>query len=583
VTPVIAPPVDLTASVTGNDVTIGWTSPEGPVQGSWMSWIVSDDSANSVGTNAVANFDVAHRFAVADLTPYQGKTITQMKFLPAYENCIYTVKVWTGGSATSAGTLVTSQVVTTPTIGEWNLVFLNTPVAIPANGELWFGYNINTQGGYPGGCDAGPAVGGKGNMIYFNGAWQPLTALAATLNYNWSIKAFAQEGVVAKNAPLPIVVQDYSEFVSNGVLALAPIAKSKNPQRAVTGFRVFRDGTLISTINDPAVVTYTDMDLPNGTYTYGVSAVHTNGVSAPATIEAVVNVEYAETIFADGFENHADFALAFAPWSVRDVDLSITYGITDVTFPNSEAPMAYIVFNPSMTTPPLTTLTTHGGAKMLASFAATVPPNNDWVIAPRIHLGTGSAIRFYAKSHTAAYGLERFRVGVSTLPTTIPAGFQYVSGPEYVEAPLGWTEFAYDLSAYDGQNVWIGIRCVSNDAFIFYVDDFSVHSNGGNIVANGDTGVPTIVTALGGNYPNPFNPETTISFSVKEAAPVTIEIYNVKGQSVKTLVSETKVAGNHSVVWNGKDNNGRNVTSGVYFYKMKTGTYSSTKKMILMK
>ncbi len=583
VLPFMAPPVDLTATVDGNDVTIGWTSPEGPIEGDWLSWIVGDDSANSVGTNAVANFDVAHRFEAADLTAYAGQTITQIKFLPAYENCIYTVKVWTGGSATNAGTLVTSQVVTAPTINEWNLAILNTPVPIPATGELWFGYNINTQGGYPGGCDAGPAVGGKGNMIYFNSAWQPLTALAATLNYNWSIKAFAQEGVVAKNAPQPIVMEDYSRSFNSGVLASAPIVRSKSPQRAITGFKVFRDGTLLSTITDPAVSSYIDMELPNGTYTYGVSAVYNNGESDPATIEAVVNVQYAETIFSDGFETYEDFALAFAPWTVRDIDLAPTYGITDVTFPNSEGPMAFIVFNPSMTTPPLTTLTTHGGDKMLASFAATIPPNNDWVIAPRFHLGTDSAIRFYAKSHTAQYGLERFRVGVSTLTSTIPAGFQYVSGPEYVEAPLNWTEFTYDLSAYDGQNVWIGIRCVSDDAFIFYVDDFTVHSNGGTIVANDDNSVPTIVTTLNGNYPNPFNPETNISFSVKEATPVTIEIYNVKGQAVKTLVSETKAAGNHNVVWNGKDNNGRNVTSGVYFYKMHAGSYSSTRKMILMK
>ncbi|MDD2331796.1 MAG: FlgD immunoglobulin-like domain containing protein, partial [Candidatus Cloacimonetes bacterium] len=113
-------------------------------------------------------------------------------------------------------------------------------------------------------------------------------------------------------------------------------------------------------------------------------------------------------------------------------------------------------------------------------------------------------------------------------------------------------------------------------------DDFSVHGVGG-YVANEDPLVPSITTSLKGNYPNPFNPETTISYSVKEATPVTIEIYNLKGQLVKTLVRDTKAAGDHSVVWNGKDNNNQNVTSGVYFYKMNAGKFSSTKKMILMK
>jgi len=92
-----------------------------------------------------------------------------------------------------------------------------------------------------------------------------------------------------------------------------------------------------------------------------------------------------------------------------------------------------------------------------------------------------------------------------------------------------------------------------------------------------------VVTALNANFPNPFNPETTISYSVKEALPVSIEIYNVKGQLVKTLINETKAAGTHTVVWNGSDNNNRPVSSGVYYYKMNAGKYSSTKKMILMK
>ena len=88
---------------------------------------------------------------------------------------------------------------------------------------------------------------------------------------------------------------------------------------------------------------------------------------------------------------------------------------------------------------------------------------------------------------------------------------------------------------------------------------------------------------LHGNFPNPFNPETTIRYSVKEATPVSIDIYNVKGQLVKTLVNENKASGHYSVTWNGRDNNNLPVSSGVYFYKMLAGKYSSTRKMILMK
>lgn len=104
----------------------------------------------------------------------------------------------------------------------------------------------------------------------------------------------------------------------------------------------------------------------------------------------------------------------------------------------------------------------------------------------------------------------------------------------------------------------------------------------GGIVANDDL-VNPVLTALGSNYPNPFNPTTTISYSIRETTPVEIYIYNMLGQKVKTLVSGTVEAGNHSVVWNGQDNNNRPVASGVYFFKMHAGKYTSTKKMILMK
>ncbi len=104
-----------------------------------------------------------------------------------------------------------------------------------------------------------------------------------------------------------------------------------------------------------------------------------------------------------------------------------------------------------------------------------------------------------------------------------------------------------------------------------------------NPVANSDPSAPALQTALLGNYPNPFNPTTTISYSLKDSAPVSVEIYNQKGQKVRTLVSEAKAAGTHSAVWNGTDDNGLGVASGIYYFKMNSGKYSSTKKMILMK
>ncbi len=113
-------------------------------------------------------------------------------------------------------------------------------------------------------------------------------------------------------------------------------------------------------------------------------------------------------------------------------------------------------------------------------------------------------------------------------------------------------------------------------------------SEPGNIVEIDHTdanGIQTpFMNSLNGNYPNPFNPETAIYFSVEHSSSlVNIEIYNLKGQKIRTLINEILPAGSHSVIWNGKDDNGKPVASGVYLYKMRTGNYTSSKKMILMK
>ncbi|NQV19233.1 MAG: T9SS type A sorting domain-containing protein [Armatimonadetes bacterium] len=92
-----------------------------------------------------------------------------------------------------------------------------------------------------------------------------------------------------------------------------------------------------------------------------------------------------------------------------------------------------------------------------------------------------------------------------------------------------------------------------------------------------------LVTELKGNYPNPFNPETVIRFSIKNGGNVKLEIYNTKGQHVRTLVNEYLEPNFYSIIWNGTDNNNKPVSSGIYFYKLKAGELEEIKKMILMK
>ncbi|MCL1827072.1 MAG: T9SS type A sorting domain-containing protein, partial [Candidatus Cloacimonetes bacterium] len=84
-------------------------------------------------------------------------------------------------------------------------------------------------------------------------------------------------------------------------------------------------------------------------------------------------------------------------------------------------------------------------------------------------------------------------------------------------------------------------------------------------------------------YPNPFNPNTTIKYYLKSGSFVCLDIYNIKGQKVKSLVNEYKKEGSHQVSWNGLDDSGVAVSSGVYFYRLKTEDNTSVKRMMLMK
>jgi len=156
--------------------------------------------------------------------------------------------------------------------------------------------------------------------------------------------------------------------------------------------------------------------------------------------------------------------------------------------------------------------------------------------------------------------------------TTNPAA----DGTYSLELQPGTYDVTATLTGYDTEVIAGVIVTESN---ITTGVDFTLVTDGDEIIV--------ITTKLNNNYPNPFNPVTTIGYSIKDAGNVTIEVYNLRGQIVKTLVNEVKETGDHTATWNGTDNSNKSVSSGVYFYKMVSegniGRYTSTKKMILMK
>lgn len=293
--------------------------------------------------------------------------------------------------------------------------------------------------------------------------------------------------------------------------------------------------------------------------------------------ELDIELEISDYILDDDFDIYHDFSSNLGDWNSIDGDNSYTYSFQGISFPNAGSQMSFIVFNPTQTIPPLE-LNAMSGQKMLAVFAAIYPPNNDWLISPSFIVGNNANLSFYAKSYNSDYGLERFKVLVGE--TVSPNSLIKISSGDYIEATVDWKKFDFSLGQFANKNIFIVIQCVSHDAFLFLLDDIKVTK--GTTTISQDI-VNPVSYKLYNNYPNPFNPETVIKFDNAQKGFVSLDIFNVKGQKVKSLVNRELDAGIYEFIWNGTDDDDNIVGSGFYFYRMKSGTYSSTKKMILLK
>ncbi|HOH46763.1 MAG TPA: carboxypeptidase regulatory-like domain-containing protein, partial [Candidatus Cloacimonadota bacterium] len=139
----------------------------------------------------------------------------------------------------------------------------------------------------------------------------------------------------------------------------------------------------------------------------------------------------------------------------------------------------------------------------------------------------------------------------------------------------------------DGQDLDVWINFSTNLSSIPLTGSLNGHPFQYSIILsteNAGTDVSPIVNALAQNYPNPFNPSTTISYSLAQScAQVHLDIYNARGQLVRTLVDEAKPEGLHRVVWNGKDDQERDMAAGLYFYRLQAGEFSQVNRMLLLK
>jgi hypothetical protein len=207
---------------------------------------------DAIGAGA-GTFMAAIRFTSTELYSYYGaKQITKAKIWLYSSGTNWTnvtMKVWKGGSMGNPGTEVYSQDVTSQIVPDaFTTVTLTTPVPLVAGNEYWVGYSVTATVGYPMACDAGPAVAGKGDWIYYAGAWSELAGFG--LNYNWEITCIINDA-------------------------------GPQPGQNLVGYKIYRDDALLLQV-PKTPLTYWDLNLLPATYCYDITAVYDLSVYGPA-------------------------------------------------------------------------------------------------------------------------------------------------------------------------------------------------------------------------------------------------------------------------------------------------------------
>lgn len=201
---------------------------------------------------------------------------------------------------------------------------------------------------------------------------------------------------------------------------------------------------------------------------------------------------------------------------------------------------------------------------------------NEWLVTPAFNLGNGAAsLEFYAGFSTQYLTSATLNLSISTNGGT---NWTELWSAENDGQDWTWRDEVIDLTAYTNkQNLKLAWQYVGNDGDIVALDAVKLT---GYTATGTDNQISKLPTAykLYQNYPNPFNPNTTINYSLPSAGNVELKVYNILSQEVFTLENEYKTAGDYKV-----DFKAGALPSGVYFYRIKSGSYSEVKKMILLK
>jgi hypothetical protein len=438
--------------------------------------------------------------------------LSEIEFYAYEATCEYSVRVWTGANAAN---LIVDEVVVAPTTGEWNSFTLPTPIQIDMTQELWFGLRCNTQGTHPAPIDAGPAVGGYGDMIKSGNSWASIfESSTGSINGNWNIR-----GKAVYEIPTTRDADSYEVYSSlNGV-----------------------DFTMLGSVTE---TTYTDANPEMEAFNYyQVKAVYNGSASEPVSTNLFVMPDTYNVLSYD--DDSAEEGMNAGVTNQMGVYFE---GLTDATLRMisfyvetvGTAPIIYRVYdNDGPDGIP--------GTQLLQSTVAPATLHTGW---NTILLPAGQEIQDTVDGYFYVCILETANASAIGLDTNS-------NGNSYLK---------------QGAAAWAPIT----------TGNLMIHATIDTSTGNDDVVAPALAFNVN-NFPNPFNPETTINFSIPTDGMTSLKIYNVRGQLINTLVNDQLKAKNYSVVWNGTDATGKSVSSGIYMYRLSHNGKNLSAKMLLAK
>jgi hypothetical protein len=615
----ILPPYHVFAALlkTGT-VNISWDI---PVNGQWLHY---DNDINEGGFGSTLDSNVAIRYIPAQLITYDSWLLKKIRFFPCQSNRQYFIRVWSGENANN---LLFEQLVHAYTVNSWNEVRLANPVQIDASCELWIGYLVINHGGNPFGYDSGPATAGYGDMINSGGTWVSAYQHYG-INANWNIQGLVEYSSEKSKDEylLPIYNQheqtshvgvrkdDYSfknklRFGQNDLKLHDRIREQYVIYRLIDGEQnneaVWTEISTVSATEN----SYLDYDFPNlnnGAYRYAVKAVYTNNMFSQPTFsnilsigmhaEVIVNVStssgdspenalvtlthdsnlpeftYSMSVLENGTVIFpqvwkgiytVDIQLAgFQPHHTENIDFSNDFSLYNVHLIESLTPINNLEWS----------IENHNVTLSWNEPSETI--RNPLPLSLQSE-SNGRKSKPIIENMTTLKEVEHSK-SVKKSNTRALLGYQVYRNGILISDVLQETVFT-DSNVPNGSFVYgIEVIYTTGSSDIILTDEITITENDNVLTIQ-------YTTQLMANIPNPFNPFTTIQFELAEAGEVSLEIFNLIGQKVRTLTNEFLPIGKHERIWNGKDNNEQSVASGIYFYKLRIGKYSAYRKMLLMK